>query len=183
MNTFFCDACVEPLYRFNEWLTAALHNLASPAFTQFFVYITDLFDPINIFMYCLVLIMALWLHKKNTHMKQFLFALSVTSISVLALKFGLKIPRPPHPMIEEVGYSFASAHAAISAVFILICFHAYKKHIPNKILRMLFLAACLVLILLVGISRVYLGVHYATDVIGGYLVGLIVFEISVLMFG
>ncbi len=180
---FMCDGCIQRLSMFNEWATATLQHMQSPGLTQFFIYITYLFDPVNVSMYVVALLLALWLNKKNKHIEQLIFALGTSAIIVLLFKFGLKIPRPPNPVIEEVGYSFASAHAAVSAVVFLLIAHAYKSHIANKYLRIAFIALCVAIVLLVGISRVYLGVHYATDVLGGYLIAAIIYGISVLIFG
>jgi undecaprenyl-diphosphatase len=173
----------DKLLSFDTWIFSFLQQWQYAWLVQAAVFFTDFFSPINITIYCLALIMFLWLHRKNTHLTQFLFALSAGSITVLVSKWWFKIPRPPHPLVAETGYSFASGHAVISIIFFLLLIHAYKKHVTHIPTRIFFILFCLLLVFLIGVSRVYLGVHYGSDVIAGYAIGAIIFEISVLIFG
>ena len=82
-------------------------------------------------------------------------------------------PRPENiNLIQEVGYSFPSAHALISVVFygfVIFLLWNSLKNLRLKITLTLFLS---IFSLLIGYTRVYLGVHYLTDVIAGILAGV-----------
>ncbi len=171
------------LARFDTWSFTFLHQFHSEFLIRYMVYITDFCGPGLIAVYSAVLLLVLWLHKKNHHLLQFLFTLLSGSIVVVIMKYWYKIPRPPRPLIPETGYSFASAHAALSFIFFMLIAHSYKSHIKNKYVRTLFVSLCICTILLVGVSRVYLGVHYASDVVAGFAVGAIIYAISILIFG
>jgi undecaprenyl-diphosphatase len=177
------EAYVRHLFLLDQYFGNLLFSLRSPTFTRCMIYVTDFLSPIHITLYALVLVLFLWLHKKNRSIEQFLFALLTGSIVVLFTKIVFKIPRPSQALIQEGGYSFASGHSAMATIFFLLVAHSYKGHIQNKLLRYLFVAGCTVLILLVGLSRVYLGVHYTTDVLSGFAIGAIVYAISILIFG
>ncbi len=88
------------------------------------------------------------------------------------LKFIFRRPRPDeiYRLITESNYSFPSGHAMISILFygsiIVLINRSNIKH--KKVLNTLII----LIILLIGITRVYLGVHYVSDVIGGYLISL-----------
>lgn len=79
-------------------------------------------------------------------------------------------PRPEiMRLIEESGYSFPSGHSMVSTAFYGLLIYLIYKNVKNKYLKW---AGCIILsLLIIGIcmSRVYLGVHYASDVIGGFL--------------
>lgn len=88
------------------------------------------------------------------------------------LKVIFQRPRPDYPhLVRALGFSFPSGHATVSAaVFATMAYLAYSRMRPGKA-RLLVLLAALALILMVGISRVYLGVHYPSDVLAGFAVG------------
>jgi membrane-associated phospholipid phosphatase len=100
-------------------------------------------------------------------------AIALTS---LGLMFGLKYffgrPRPDVPLLFEAeGMSFPSGHALFSITFYGLIIYLIYKGVKNAPLRWGLISLLVILMLLIGFSRVYLRVHYATDVIAGFAVG------------
>lgn len=86
------------------------------------------------------------------------------------------IVRRPRPnvlrLVEEDGYSFPSGHSMVSMAFYGIIIYLVYKNVTNKYLKWTLIALLSLLILSIGFSRIYVGVHYFTDVVGGFLLGL-----------
>lgn len=99
--------------------------------------------------------------------------LLITIINYI-LKILIQRPRPSgFNIIEENGYSFPSGHSMISTAFYGLLIYLAYKNIKNKALKRFICIFLFILIILIAISRVYLGVHYASDVIGGFLVSVV----------
>src|SRR5215216_7786603 len=108
------------------------------------------------------------------------YSIKVPSIALssLALMFGLKHlfdrERPLVPLLEEArGLSFPSGHALMSVTFYGLLIYIVFKSVETKSLRWTLISLLLLLILTIGFSRIYLRVHYASDVIAGFCVGLL----------
>lgn len=157
-------------------------SIKNPLLDKVALFITDIGGPGSVFMYCLVLVMGMWLHKKYTHLIQFILTMSLTAFVAVLTKEILKVPRPVYASFQEVGYSFASAHALIATVFFLLIFFSYKEYVVSKAGRVVFLCLTVSVILLVSATRVYLGVHYMSDVVAGIIVGLFISSVSMLMY-
>lgn len=88
----------------------------------------------------------------------------------LILKSLLQRPRPTEfRIINETGYSFPSGHSMISMAFYgLIIYLIYEK-VKNKYIKWTSITLLSILIVMIGFSRIYLGVHYVSDVLAGFL--------------
>ncbi|HEY0898042.1 MAG TPA: phosphatase PAP2 family protein, partial [Sphingobacteriaceae bacterium] len=88
---------------------------------------------------------------------------------------------PLTPLLgPALGYSFPSGHAMSSVTFFgLLIYFIWKRAGLNPGIRYLIISLLVLLICIIGISRIYLRVHYASDVIAGFCVGLIWLVISI----
>jgi membrane-associated phospholipid phosphatase len=92
----------------------------------------------------------------------------------LVLKNTYQRPRPLLPLVSASGLSFPSGHAMISASFYGLLIYLVMTHVRRqKVLRWLLILGLASLILLIGVTRVYLRVHYASDVLAGFTAGLV----------
>lgn len=97
-------------------------------------------------------------------------------IGVYLLNFLIKnIIERPRPvginLITESGFSFPSGHAMVSMAFYSYLAYLLNKKIPQKY-HILVYAIIFLLVVFVSITRIYLGVHYASDVVAGIILGL-----------
>ena len=89
------------------------------------------------------------------------------------LKNILQRPRPTEfRLIDESGYSFPSGHSMVSMAFYGFLIYLIYKYVKNKKLKVILITFLSLLIFSIGISRIYLGVHYTSDVIGGFLIAI-----------
>ena len=112
------------------------------------------------------------------------FVLSVLLSATLsvAIKYIVGRIRPDNAIISEVGFSFPSAHAMISVAFYSVAIYFVLTKISKLSLKWIFAGLILSVMFLVGFSRVYLGVHYVSDVVAGWIMGLICAMISVIIY-
>lgn len=90
------------------------------------------------------------------------------------LKIIFQRERPlGYRLIEMTGYSFPSGHAMVSMAFYGLLIYIIYHLVKNKTLRNILITLNILIIILVGISRVYLGVHYLSDIITGYSISII----------
>ncbi|MEP6595067.1 MAG: phosphatase PAP2 family protein [Ginsengibacter sp.] len=112
----------------------------------------------------------------------------VVALSSLVLMFSLKYlfrrSRPLTPLLEQArGYSFPSGHALISFTFYGLLIYLAWRNVKNIWFKWLTIVALALLIFVIGLSRVYLRVHYASDVIAGYCVGCMWLLLSLWILG
>ncbi len=111
---------------------------------------------------------------KNKKMGLSIFT-NLVIITVLnqSLKRILQRPRPTeYRIIQETGYSFPSGHSMISMAFYGYLIYLIYRYVKNKYIKWLSISLLSILICLIGISRIYLGVHYTSDVLGGFLISI-----------
>ena len=168
------EAVIEKEKIFDDWVIGFFDSITGPGLIKTMKVFTFLGSVTFLVPFYIILI-TYYLIKKN-----FLFALYILIITVTSTAFfsGLKLifhrQRPGHPVIRGVtGYSFPSGHSlsafVLSSLLIYIVWNSDFKT-PSKWVASIFLA---LVAITVGISRIVLKVHYPTDVIASFSMGLV----------
>ncbi len=163
----------------DEAAFAFASKLVSPGFTQFMVIISFLgkhtfLIPANL------LLLAYCVFKKDSYTTTRIAALSLSSLAIKLVVKGLfHRPRPEIPLLHQVpGFSFPSGHALFGITFYgLLIVLAYRK-MKNKAGKIAVISVLAVLIVLICFSRIYLRVHYISDVMAGVALGFIWLTVS-----
>lgn len=99
--------------------------------------------------------------------------LGISTILNQILKHIVQRPRPTeYRIIDETGYSFPSGHSMVSAAFYGFLIYLIYKNIKNKYLKWSLISVLSITVILIGTSRIYLGVHYTSDVVAGFLISI-----------
>lgn len=99
--------------------------------------------------------------------------LAVSALFNLSFKYVVCRPRPELMLIDEIGFSFPSAHAMMSLTFYGCLIYFACLNIKNKASKILCSIALILIIMLLGFSRIVLNVHFASDILAGFLLGLV----------
>lgn len=125
-----------------------------------------------IFLIILTILLLVVLKNKKVGLSICTNLVVVTILNQL-LKRLLQRPRPTEfRIIEETGYSFPSGHSMVSMAFYGYLIYLIYRFVKNKYLKWISIVLLSLLICLIGISRIYLGVHYTSDVLGGFLISI-----------
>lgn len=156
---------------FDYQILTFIYSLRSPELTKVMIFITNLGAKYMIIISILLTILWIW-EKHRREALTFVIILVMGIFINISLKGMIQRPRPTiSPLVLETSYSFPSGHAMNSSVFYLAISFYFYHFTRKKRLSLVVTAILILLIILIGFSRVYLGVHYPSDVVGGYVVG------------
>lgn len=149
-------------------------NNRTKFWTSFFKVFTYLGSFYTLAALAIVAVVLLWFVKKDKRLALFY---SITFAAVCVANFIVKRIirriRPEHLMIiKETGFSFPSGHAMMTFAFFFMLAHFVWIMIKNKPAKISLVILCAILIEAVSFSRIYLGVHYLSDIIAGWLLSL-----------
>lgn len=154
---------------FDNYMYNLIRSLECNFFDKFFVLITKLGNVSVIIGVVLVLSLLF----RNRHSIMFILLTITSAVTNKVIKHIILRDRPDVlKLIKQGGYSYPSGHSMIAvAVYGYLLYLAFTK-IKNRILKWVCSIILFILILSIGISRVYVGVHYASDVLGGFTLAL-----------
>ena len=146
---------------------------------QFFVWATLLGKWQIIIIFTITALLVLWLWKKQYYLFPLLLSIIGSETFISIGKTIFHRPRPKLAVYAEQSFSFPSGHAAIAVAFYGFLTYILIKNTKQWKRKVNIFFITLGLVILIGFSRLYLGVHYLSDIWGGYLVGIIWLIIAV----
>lgn len=161
----------DPIIAIDHSLLQIITTLRTPEIVQFFIWITELGVWQTVIPCSLVVTIILALSHRRRLITG-MFTSMIGSIVFTGLgKLAFHRPRPVEAVLVEHSYSFPSGHATIAVACYGFLGYLLVRNSRSWKARVNWFFASLLLMLLIGISRIILGVHYLSDVWAGYLVG------------
>ena len=152
-----------------------IKNIRNEQLTNILIVFTNLGGILNLFFITLIIVIILFLLKKRKYAIAIALNIMISSSAYIILKNIFARPRPDktYSLINESGYSFPSGHSTNNMAFYGLIIYLIYTNVKNKIFRNLCCCILAIVPIIIGFSRIYLGVHYFSDVIAGFCLGLI----------
>ena len=159
------DVFEQEIFEFDSVVYNFLVNNRNEALNNFFKIITQFGSALVLII--ITILCVIFIRDKKYKILVPANLVTIAIINIVLKNFFLR-PRPNElRLIEETGYSFPSGHAMASTAFYGLIIYIVHEKVENKILRNTICIMLGLLILLISISRIYVGVHYTSDVIAG----------------
>ena len=155
--------------RFAQWL----HGKSTDPVTEVFEVITSMGNFATLFVITIIAVGIFWWRRDGTDAAFVALAFIGAQVLSTGMKLGFQRDRPffPDPLATESTYSFPSGHALVSlAVYGSIAL-VLARYVSATRRRALLLGGTALLVIAIGFSRLYLGVHFLSDVLAGYAAG------------
>jgi len=167
---------INPDLAVNAWIP----SIQLPIFIALAKGIEFLFDTLPLTIISLAVALVIWLRKSRKDAAVFAGVMLLNAIAIEAIKLIVHRARPINGLIQESSYAFPSGHAATALVFFGFLIYFAIKYLKPKKQKSITISLCLLMIVLIGFSRIYLNTHWLTDVLGGFLVGAVMLALSLL---
>lgn len=150
-------------------------NLRNPVLTEILKVITKFGGIFSLFLITLVIVIILLVLKKRKFAIAISLNILISSLTYIILKNIFQRSRPPidERLIEEVGFSFPSGHTTNNVAFYGFAIYLIYTNVKNKKIRNVLCCFLAFIPAVIAFSRIYLRVHYPSDVIAGCVLGII----------
>lgn len=157
---------------FDNSLLQFIYSARGPILTKVFLAFT-FFGGASVILSITTLLAVIFFYKKEfAYFLLFLGTMFGNAAFAFLLKIVVHRARPSFsPLIREDSFSFPSGHATLSVAFFGLIAYLLAGSVKTQAARINIFFVWLFLVFAIGLSRLYLGVHYPTDVLAGYLTG------------
>lgn len=158
------------LFHLDFKTNAYMTKVATPGLTAFLGAITDLGSIYLVLMLAVIVGVILFIRKNWWRLLALFLAVGIGQAVLNILKVAFQKPRPKTEMFV-FSYSFPSGHVFSATVLYGFCLYLTFRFITNAVVKWIVSVLLGLLILLIGFSRIYLGVHWLSDTLAGYVTG------------
>ncbi|HLU90627.1 MAG TPA: phosphatase PAP2 family protein [Cyclobacteriaceae bacterium] len=178
------DLTANELGPLDDFFSEKVRSLHHPTVTVFFLYITELGDRLAYIILSIVIGVAFYIKFGNWKFTlQSVIVLVLSSLNNVMLKRVINRERPDlEHLVTVSSLSYPSGHAMSAMAFYGFLIYLGFRLKVNFLLKLLISLGLGVLILLIGTSRIYLGVHYPSDVLAGFIGGVIWITFCIIVF-
>ena len=169
------------LYELDSRIQTIMASILTPAVTDYMVFITNIGGTRGTVIGAVAVGLLLLFTRRWWSLFGLVFATAGGGIIIWGLKVFFQRARPVETVIDAGGYAFPSGHAFAAMVFFGYLIHLAFRHFRLHGLQILVTLVGTAMVLLIGSSRVYLNVHWLTDVVGGWIAGFAWLLISILI--
>lgn len=158
----------------DQTIATFIYSIRTPFLTDVMKLITSLADVNTIIVLFVFVVIILLVLKKRSHIVPVVLTLVGNFMFVSLVKTILARPRPilGNALVFEESYSYPSGHALIAITMYGLLIIYLFTFVKSPVIRRISLITGVILIFLIGFSRLYLGAHWPTDVLASYLIGI-----------
>ncbi|MBU2542667.1 phosphatase PAP2 family protein [Patescibacteria group bacterium] len=164
---------LEIISNIDEIIGSIVNSFQTIMGLKIFSLITFLGEIYLVIVFAIILSVILWMKNKKWQISVLWLTLIGSEVFTYVTKLIVNRPRPEYAVFLEHSGSFPSNHATVAMAFYGFLIYLLLQYLKNKRERFLIATLGIIIILTIGFSRLYLGVHYFSDVLTGYLVGLL----------
>ncbi len=166
----------------NTVIEQTVTHIRTPFLTTLLVLITRLGDPFVLSFATALISVLLVVRGRHYDAALFVASLLIAVIALVMLKNTFQIARPAYDIINASGWSFPSGHATVATAFFFLLAHFLFSRMKTVKGKTILILASFVGAILICFSRLYLGAHWALDILAGIALGLLSVSFTILIF-
>lgn len=172
----------ESLVSLDQWINENIIYFRTPWVNTITIIITQLGNQVFVFLCSVIITFYMFLKRKFDIIVSYVIAIIGGGLLNFTLKIVIQRERPisEDTLTKVAGFSFPSGHAMLSVIFFGMIAYILTREIKSLKLNLIIILSAGFIIFLIGFTRIYLQVHYLSDVIAGYVGGLFWLSVNII---